>query len=194
VAQKARKDSPALIGDAEDSQQLVQQLSQEIRTMSYLLHPPLLDEVGLSEALRWYTQGLMERSGLEITLTIADDFGRLPREKELVMFRLVQECLTNIHRHSGSRTAMIRVLRDAQSASLEVRDEGKGISPQKLAEMQTRGSGVGIRGMRERVLQFEGDMTIKSDEQGTTIFFTIPLGENSVAKPEKINEQLQTAG
>lgn len=194
VAQKARKDSPALIGDTEDSQQLVQQLSQEIRTMSYLLHPPLLDEVGLSEALRWYTQGLMERSGLEISLTIPEDFGRLPREKELVMFRLVQECLTNIHRHSGSQTASIRVLRDAQSASLEVRDEGKGISPQKLAEMQTRGSGVGIRGMRERVLQFEGDMTIKSDEKGTTIFFTIPLGENPVAKPEKVNEQLQTAG
>jgi signal transduction histidine kinase len=194
VAQKARKDSPALVGDAEDSQQLVQQLSQEIRTMSYLLHPPLLDEVGLSEALRWYTQGLMERSGLDVTLTIAEDFGRLPREKELVMFRLVQECLTNIHRHSGSKTAMIRVLRDAKSASLEVRDEGKGISPQKLAEMQTRGSGVGIRGMRERVLQFEGDMTIKSDEHGTTIFFTIPLGENSAAKPEKMNEQLQPAG
>ncbi len=193
VAQRAHKDSPALAADAEDSQQLVQQLSQEIRTMSYLLHPPLLDEVGLSEALRWYTQGLMERSGLELTLAIPEDFGRLPREKELVMFRLVQECLTNIHRHSGSKTATIRIMRNSDSASLEVRDEGKGISPQKLTEMQSRGAGVGIRGMRERVLQFGGDMTIKSDEKGTTIFFTIPLGErDSATQPG--NEQLQTAG
>ena len=107
--------SPDLSKEAQDSQQLVQQLSQEIRTMSYLLHPPLLDEAGLSEALRWYIQGLTERSGLEIELDIPEDFGRLPREMELVMFRLVQECLTNIHRHSGSKVAAIGIARRVQA-------------------------------------------------------------------------------
>jgi signal transduction histidine kinase len=83
-------------------------LSQEIRTTAYLLHPPLLDESGLSETLRWYIQGLKERSGLDITLVIPEDFGRLSREMELAIFRIVQECLTNVHRHSGSKVATVR--------------------------------------------------------------------------------------
>ncbi len=97
-------------------------------------------------------------------VSIPDDFGRLPREMELVMFRLVQECLTNIHRHSGSKSAEIHIARNGDSVCLEVQDEGKGISSQKLAAMQSQSSGVGIRGMRERVRQFEGDMNIESDE------------------------------
>ena len=109
VAQFTPKDNTQLAKIAEDCQQWVQQLSREIRTTSYLLHPPMLDEVGLPEALRWYIQGLTERSGLNISFTVAEEFGRLSREMELVMFRLVQECLTNIHRHSGSKTAMIRL-------------------------------------------------------------------------------------
>jgi hypothetical protein len=107
--------------------------------MSYLLHPPLLDETGLTEALRWYIQGLTERSGLEITLEISDDFERLSREMELVMFRLVQECLTNIHRHSGSASAVIRIARDIDSVSLGVQDRGKGISAEKLSHLQSQG-------------------------------------------------------
>jgi signal transduction histidine kinase len=132
---------------------LVQQLTQEIRTTSYLLHPPLLDESGLSSALRWYVQGLSERSGLDIDLRIPEDFGRLHPDVELVVFRLVQECLTNIHRHSGSKTALIRVDRKAENIYVEVEDEGKGISAEQLAEIQSQGTGVGIRGMRERVHQ-----------------------------------------
>src|SRR5678815_5572644 len=90
---------------------MVQHLTQELRTTSYLLHPPLLDESGLSSPLSWYVQGLTERSGLAIDLQIPENFERLPREMELVIFRLVQECLTNIHRHSGSKTALIRIER-----------------------------------------------------------------------------------
>jgi signal transduction histidine kinase len=159
----------------EESQKLVQQLSQEIRTMSYLLHPPLLDETGLTEALRWYIQGLTERSGLQIALEVSDDFERLSREMELVMFRLVQECLTNIHRHSGSASAVIRIARDIDCVSLEVQDKGKGISAEKLSYMQSQGSGVGIRGMRERARHFGGHMMIESNQKGTKITFKFPL-------------------
>jgi signal transduction histidine kinase len=175
VTQHAREDGFQLLEEAEDSQQLVQQLTQEIRTMSYLLHPPLLDETGLSEAVRWYIQGLTERNGLEIQLDVSDDFGRLPREMELVMFRLVQECLTNLHRHSGSKSATIRIARDGELISLDVQDKGKGISPERLAEIQAKGSGVGITGMRERVRQFGGRMKLESSADGTRISFVLPL-------------------
>ena len=177
VAQHARQDGFALAKETEDSQQLVQQLNQEIRTMSYLLHPPLLDETGLAEAVRWYIQGLSERNGLEIKLNVTENFGRLSREMELVMFRLVQECLTNIHRHSGSKSAVIHMVRSTDHVSLEVEDQGKGISPERLAEIQAKGSGVGMTGMRERVRQFGGNMTIESNGQGTTISFNLPVAK-----------------
>jgi signal transduction histidine kinase len=137
------KRSPALAMCVENAEGLVNHLSQELRTTSYLLHRPLLDESGLSSALRWYVQGLTERSGLNIDLEIPDNFERLPRDLELVIFRLVQECLTNIHRHSGSKTAVIRVAREGDSVSVEVQDQGKGISRERLAEIQFQGVGVG---------------------------------------------------
>jgi PAS domain S-box-containing protein len=182
VAQHARQDGFTLVKEAEDSQHLVQQLNQEIRTMSYLLHPPLLDETGLAEAVRWYIQGLSERNGLEIKLNVTEDFGRLSREMELVMFRLVQECLTNIHRHSGSRSAVIHMARHSDEVSLEVQDQGKGISPERLAEIQAKGSGVGMTGMRERVRPFGGNMTIESNGQGTIISFTLPVSKSDPSK------------
>ena len=154
--------------------------------MSYLLHPPLLDETGLAEALRWYIQGLAERSGLEIALEVPADFERLSREMELVMFRLVQECLTNIHRHSGSKTAVILIARDRESVALEVQDEGKGIAAEKLVDLQSQGSGVGIRGMRERVRHFGGQMDIESNRGGTKISFKFPLPQDATAKREQI--------
>ena len=200
AAQHAPKGVPQFARYTEESEKLVQQLSQEIRTMSYLLHPPLLDETGLVEALHWYIQGLTKRSGLGITLQVPPDFERLPREMELVMFRLVQECLTNIHRHSGSKTAAIRIARDGEGVSLEVRDEGKGISAQKLSEIQSRGGGVGIRGMRERLRHFGGNMKIESDDSGTRIVFKFPFPMDAappaedIAKSEDIPPQIQVAG
>jgi PAS domain S-box-containing protein len=190
VTQCAPPEVSKFAKNLEDSQRLVQHLSQEIRTTSYLLHPPMLDEIGLPEALRWYITGLMERSGLDITLSVSDDFGRLSREMELVMFRLVQECLTNIHRHSGSKSAAIRMAHEDQSVTLEIRDEGRGISPDKLSRIQAQGSGVGIRGMRERVRQFDGDMNVQSNDQGTTIFFKFPLPKAAASTSERPSEPL----
>jgi signal transduction histidine kinase len=150
----------------------------------------MLDEVGLPEALRWYIQGLTERSGLNISFTVAEEFGRLSREMELVMFRLVQECLTNIHRHSGSKTAMIRLNRQNESVALEVQDDGKGITPEKLSQIQAQGSGVGIRGMRERVRQFDGQMNIESSDKGTSISFSFPLSRTSASERDSTTEQV----
>jgi len=173
---------------------LVKELSQEIRTTSYLLHPPLLDESGLSGALLWYIQGLKDRSDLDINLTIRRDFGRLAQEMELAIFRIVQECLTNIRRHSGSKVAAIRVLRDDENVFLEVQDEGRGISAAKLAEIQSRGTGVGIRGMRERALQFGGQIKIQSEGRGTTILITLPLVKPAGSEMTKPVQMAQRAG
>jgi signal transduction histidine kinase len=174
MTQHARK-NPVLGKALDDSQTLLQQLNKEIRTTSYLLHPPLLDENGLPEAIRWYLHGLMERSGLNVDLNIAEDFGRLPTEMELAMFRITQECLTNIHRHSGSKTATLRLSRDADGVRLEVQDQGKGIPAEKLDGIHAQRSGVGITGMRERVRHFNGAMQIHSNRTGTKISLSLPL-------------------
>ena len=180
IIQHAKQSSPQLIGAAEDGQRTVRQLTQEIRTVSYLLHPPLLDEAGLSEALRVYINGLKDRSGLDISLLVPADFGRLPDEMELVIFRLVQECLTNVHRHSGSKNAVVRLACEGATVSLEVQDEGKGISAERLSEVRAHGSGVGIAGMRERVRQLGGRFAIESKGAGTTMSFSFPLMKGSM--------------
>ena len=183
-----------LIGKAvEESRELIQQLSKEIRTMSYLLHPPLLDENGLLEAIRWYMQGLTERSGLNIELTISENFGRLAGEIELAVFRIVQECLTNIHRHSASKTATIRLSRTAESVSLQIQDEGKGISAEMLARIQAQRSGVGITGIRERVRHFRGVMDIQSSGRGTKISVTFPILMSATSEPKEILQQSTAA-
>jgi PAS domain S-box-containing protein len=191
LAQAAQKIAPDFATQAEASQELVRQLHQEIRTTSYLLHPPLLDEIGLPAALSWYVDGLRDRSSLDIKLDISEEFERLPRELELVVFRLIQESLTNIHRHSGSKTALISVAREGKNICIRVQDEGTGISAERLAEIQTRGSGVGIRGMRERIQQFHGAMNIESNSEGTTIIATIPLPKPSVGENESGAKPLQ---
>ncbi|MGB8459479.1 MAG: PAS domain S-box protein [Candidatus Acidiferrum sp.] len=186
--------NPPLGRAVKESRELVRQLSKEIRTMSYLLHPPLLDENGLSEAIRWYMQGLMERNGLRIELNISENFGRLPSEIELAVFRIVQECLTNIHRHSGSKTATIRLSRTAESVSLQIQDEGKGISAEKLAGIQAQRSGVGITGMRERVRHCGGALDIQSNRRGTKIAITLPVPLSATSVPEGLLQQTRAAG
>jgi PAS domain S-box-containing protein len=192
LVQKAGRSNPELVSAAESIQEMVRQLHREIRTTSYLLHPPLLDETGLYSALSWYTEGLVGRSGLHIDLEIPQDLGRLARDLELVVFRLVQECLTNIHRHSGSRTASIRIVREEGRVTIDVRDQGKGMPPEKLAEIQAGRSGVGIRGMRERLRQFNGEMKIESGNHGTRILATIPVPKTAAAEDEPKPESLQT--
>jgi signal transduction histidine kinase len=172
---KAEGIAPELAEQGKQIEEVVQQLHREIRTTSYLLHPPLLDEAGLSAALTWYVEGVVERSGMSIDLIISDDFGRLPADLELAIFRVVQECLTNIHRHAESKTGSIRVTRKNGSVCIEVHDQGKGIPTERLTEIQSRGSGVGIRGIRERLRQFHGEMKIESNGSGTRVFATIPI-------------------
>ena len=192
LAEDAKHNPAQLARNVKDAQDLVQHLTQEIRTTSYLLHPPMLDESGLSSALHWYVRGLAERSGLDIELNIPDNFERLTPEMELGIFRLVQECLTNIHRHSGSETALIRVVREADKIHVEVQDHGRGMSQERFAEVQSQGSGVGIRGMRERVRQARGELTIESSALGTKIFATFPAKTPS-AKGQGEIQQLGAA-
>ena len=176
IENEAKSDPTRLSETVKDVRELIEGLSQEIRTTSYLLHPPMLDEFGLSSALGCYLEGLQQRSGLSIELNIPSDFGRLAPEVELAIFRLVQECLTNIHRHSGSKTAVIRITREPDKIYAEVQDHGKGMSPEQFAEVQSRGAGVGvgIRGMRERVRQAHGELAVDSNALGTTITAVFP--------------------
>jgi signal transduction histidine kinase len=185
------KNDPVLAEDVRNAEELVQHLARELRTTSYLLHPPLLDETGISSALSWYVQGLAERSSLEIDLQVPDNFGRLPSEMEIVIFRLVQECLTNIHRHSGSKIARIRVEREENTVRIKVEDQGRGMSPERLAAIQSQGTGVGIRGMRERVRHLHGDLVIESNGSGTKVYATLPL--TTLLSPGKSNTQRDVA-
>jgi PAS domain S-box-containing protein len=175
VIEEAKQHAPKLTDLAISTERLSQQLTRELRTMSYLMHPPLLDEAGLSAALGWYVEGLQKRTDLQIELSFSEGFGRLPSDLELLVFRLVQECLTNIHRHSGSKTAQIRVKRSSESLVLQVHDQGKGMSAEKLAQLRSYGGGVGIRGMRERLHHFRGELHIDSDTSGTRVTVTVPL-------------------
>ena len=162
-----------------DSENLVQQMSTEVRTISHLLHPPLLDEAGLASALRWYVDGFVLRSKIKVALDLPEDFGRLPRESETAVFRVVQECLTNIHRHSESPIARIRLRQRDDHVTVEIEDKGKGIPPEKQEEMNSSGApGVGIRGMRERLRQLGGTLEIKSSGSGTIVVVELPLSES----------------
>jgi len=182
VANVASERAPQSLGGGTpvgNLESLIQQVNQDIRTMSYLLYPPLLDEVGLKSALAEYVHGFGRRSRIEVSLDVPAHLTRLERGLELCVFRIVQECLTNIHRHSESATAAIRITWEDEALTLEVRDQGKGMSPEKMAEIQFRGSGVGIRGMRERVRHFGGEMTFRSDKSGTAVSVVIPTSRTS---------------
>jgi signal transduction histidine kinase len=160
------------------SDAVLRNLNKELRTMSHLLHPPLLDEMGLSSALEWYVDGFGKRSGILTTLELASDFGRVNSDLEITVFRLVQECLTNVHRHSGSSKAVVRLKRSRQAVTLEIEDEGHGIAPEKKSLLLGSGPvGVGLRGMRERVLQLGGTLHIDSEDRGTTIRAMFPIAK-----------------
>jgi signal transduction histidine kinase len=164
-----------------DSMAMVEQCNREIRTISHLLHPPLLDELGLRRALQNYIEGFAGRSAIVTTLDAAPDLGRLPAAIETALFRVVQESLGNIHRHSGSTTAAIRIRLDAGTVRLEIRDEGGGLPPglrQGIKEM-TVPVGVGIAGMRERLRQVGGQLEIESNDRGTTVRAIVPLPRNA---------------
>jgi PAS domain S-box-containing protein len=156
--------------------QMIDRCIREVRTLSYLLYPPMLEETGLSSAIRWHLEGFSKRSGVQTTYDIADDERRLPRDIELALFRIFQESLTNVHRHSESKTAHIRFAIERGEALVEVKDQGKGI-PSESLELNADALatlGVGIRGMRERVRQLGGRLEIFSTPEGTTVRASIP--------------------
>ncbi len=159
-----------------DSFDIAEACSQEIRTISYLLHPPLLDELGLAVALRSYVNGFSKRSGIQVSLKLPRKKERLPPETELTLFRVVQESLGNIHRHSGSKTASIRLARAASRAVLEVGDRGRGFPPVEL-EAVKKGKAlpsVGIAGMQQRLRQIGGQLEILFGKTGTTVRAIVP--------------------
>ena len=159
---------------------LVQELSRELRTISHLLHPPLLDEVGLASGLRSYLEGFTERSKISVDLELPEDLGRLQQDSETAIFRIVQECLTNIHRHSESPVARIRIRRTDSEVSLEVEDRGRGIPAERRQAMDSGGTaGVGIRGMRERLRQLGGSLEINSNDAGTVVVARLPVASTS---------------
>jgi PAS domain S-box-containing protein len=156
--------------------ELVDTAVREVRTVSYLMHPPLLDEAGLGAALRWYVTGFTDRSGIDVSLELDDHVGRQSQEIETTVFRMVQEALTNIHRYSGSRKAWIRIMRPNGKIRVEVRDEGRGLQVDSKALTKTAPLGVGIAGMRERVEQLGGTFEVESAPgRGTTLRATLPL-------------------
>jgi len=154
----------------------VDECLKETRTISYLLHPPLLDEAGFESAARWYVDGFAQRGGIRTTLNFPDNMDRLPRASELALFRILQESLTNVHRHSGSPTVRIDVAIDAEMVSLSVKDAGRGIPAQVLERFRETGiAGIGLGGMRERVADLGGELYVQSDRTGTLLIARIPM-------------------
>lgn len=159
-----------------DAIQQIERAIGETRTISHLLHPPLLDEVGLDSALVWYAEGFAKRSGIAVNVDIAPTLGRLPIDVETALFRVVQECLTNVHRHSGSSTAAVHLYRSNGDLKLEIHDQGRGIPASSLTgESPEATPGVGLQGIRERVLQLRGAIEIQTgDGKGTSVIVTLP--------------------
>lgn len=175
VSSEADRLTPAAAKCVAENAELVNEVSREIRTISHLLHPPLLDEAGLASALKWYIEGFAKRSRIEVNLEIPTDLGRLARDTEIAMFRVVQECLTNIHRHSGSETATIRV-RTGENLTVEVQDRGKGMPEEKLRSFARAGRiGIGFSGMRERLRQLGGTLELQSNAEGTLVRAILPI-------------------
>jgi PAS domain S-box-containing protein len=169
--------------------QLIEEAISEVRTISYLLYPPMLEELGLKSAVPWYLEGFTKRSGIKTTLEVSPEFDRIPGDMELAVFRVLQESLTNVHRHSDSSTAIVRLLTRDQAVVLQVIDEGKGTQSKNLGDRTPDWMGtfgVGLRGMNERVKQLGGSLELSSDSEGTTVTATLPLRDSgSENKHEK---------
>ena len=161
-----------------ESRELIDSCIKEVRTLSHLLHPPMLDEVGLLPAIRWFVTGFSQRSGVDVKLDLPATLQRFPIELEIAIFRVVQESLTNVHRHSGSPTAIVSLGVEDSQVHLKVTDHGRGIPPQALSARQEDSSiGIGLLGMRERMRQLGGQLEIDSQGQGTAVHVILPLGE-----------------
>jgi PAS domain S-box-containing protein len=164
------------LGGLAECAQLAGDALKEVRTISYLLYPPMLEEMGLKSAISWYLDGFTKRSAIKTTFEVSPDFGRLDGNVELALFRILQESLTNVHRHSGSQTAAVRLFINDDTVVLEVSDEGKGTQcAEEVGHDSVGALGVGLRGMSERVQQIGGKLELFSSKKGTTVTATVPL-------------------
>jgi PAS domain S-box-containing protein len=179
---------------ASECSEIVDKCLTETRTISHLLHPPLLDEAGLRSALQWYVEGFAQRSDIQVKLDLPAELGRLDTDIETALFRVVQEALTNVHRHSSASEVDIRLFVDTKHIQLDVSDNGKGIPKDRLQRVRESGSGtgVGLAGMRERVRDLGGSMEIKSDDAGTTIIICIPLTELASTDSQENGESVRS--
>ncbi|HEV2400926.1 MAG TPA: sensor histidine kinase [Candidatus Sulfotelmatobacter sp.] len=189
------KNRPELQLLIDDLNALTDGALQEVRTTSYLLHPPLLDEAGIASATRWFVEGFARRSGIEVQCNIPEKMDRPPRECELVLFRVLQESLTNVHRHSGASSAKITLQRTNGQLQLEIEDNGKGISEERLRRLDTSAAhtGVGIAGMRERVRELGGLMEVQSAGQGTTVRVVLPITHRIDSEDPQLSAEPQSA-
>jgi two-component system NarL family sensor kinase len=171
------KQYPSALRSVSDVVALADQAIDEIRTMSYLLHPPLLDEVGFRCAAEWFVEGFAKRSGIDISFDFVTEHQRLPISIETALFRILQESLTNVHRHSKAKQARVRYLHERESAILEIRDFGCGIAAERLVGLRevNAEAGVGMAGMRERLNELNGRLELESDSHGTTVRAIVPL-------------------
>ena len=166
----------------DDLEALVDEALQEVRTTSYLLHPPLLDEAGIASAARWFVEGFAHRSGIDVQCDIPERLERPPRECELVLFRVLQESLTNVHRHSQASAASVHLARKSGVVQLEITDNGKGIPEEHLLQLdKSPKAGVGITGMRERVRELGGRLEIRSLGQGTSVCLVLPVSHSNAS-------------
>jgi two-component system, NarL family, sensor kinase len=168
-----------------ESMTLANEMHSEMRTLSYLLHPPLLDELGLASALTWYVDGFTKRSGIAVRLSVSPNIGRVDANIEMALFRVVQESLGNVHRHSGSKTAEIRLERTSDQLVLSISDSGRGFSMSSGIGSQLQSLGVGIAGMKARLEQLGGKLDIRSSSSGTTVSAMIPTGVAEGASPAR---------
>ncbi len=173
---KACKEESGMTAIVAELETLADQASDEVRTMSYLLHPPLLDVVGFACAAESYIEGFAKRSRITVTSEFASG-QRLPMNIEIALFRVLQESLTNVHRHSGASKVTVSFQRNPETAILEIRDFGRGIDADRLVRLRETSaeSGVGLAGMRERLNELNGKLEIESDASGTTMRATVPL-------------------
>jgi signal transduction histidine kinase len=161
----------------QESLDLVGNCIREVRTMSYLLHPPVLDDFGLVSALRWYVEGFSQRSGINVRLDLAEEFPRFNRELETALFRIVQEGLTNVHRHSGGQKACVELKIHERQINTTITDDGHGMPQEVLSEVGKGQGGIGLMGMYERVKKLGGTIQIVSSKLGTTIKAQLPFME-----------------
>jgi Signal transduction histidine kinase len=177
LLQQDCKQYPLALRSVSEVVALADQALNEIRTMSYLLHPPLLDEVGFPCAAEWYVEGFAKRSGIDVTFDFATEHQRLPIAVETALFRILQESLTNVHRHSKAKQARVRYVRQPESAILEIQDFGCGIAAERLLGLREANAetGVGLAGMRERLNELNGRLELESDGHGTTVRAMVPI-------------------